>query len=71
MTKIAAICLVTVLTGCAHQANVQTTKQWEGHYKDVETFKKQTDSMQLEKGESVWVLSDRTLSRVLKNIEKR
>ena len=31
----------------------------------------QTESIQLEKGESVWVLSDRTLSRVLKNVEKK
>lgn len=71
MTRLAAACLAITLAGCAHQASIQTTKQWEGHYKDVKTFKAQTQDMQLEKGESVWVLSDRTLSRVLKNVEKK
>lgn len=71
MTRLATACLAIALTGCAHQASIQTTKQWEGHYKDIETFKMQTESIQLEKGESVWVLSDRTLSRVLKNVEKK
>ena len=33
-------------------------------------FYKATSNMQLEEGESVWVLGNRTLKRVLKNVKE-
>lgn len=64
LTSIIIICL----TGCItkQQPVVEATKQWEGHYFTAEEFQKGTESLKLEKNESVWVLSDRTLARVLK-----
>lgn len=62
-----AVCLIA---GCIHTTEIQSTKQWEGHYTDVESFKKATENMQLDKNESVWVLSNKTLNRVLKNTER-
>ena len=46
---------------------VYPTKSWEGHFKTVEDFRKNTERMELKRGESVWVLSNRTLERVLKD----
>lgn len=64
--------LVLVFTGCTttQQPVIETTKPWENHYYSVEDFQNGTKDMQLEKGESVWVISNRTLSRVLKNYMK-
>lgn len=60
--------LMLSLVGCATtEPIVETTKPWENHYYTVEQFQNGTKEMKLEKGESVWVISNRTLSRVLKN----
>lgn len=58
------------LVGCvSDQPTIQTVKSWEGHYMSVEDFNKQTNNIKLDKDESIWVLSNRTLKRVLKNNE--
>lgn len=49
---------------------MQVTKPWENHYMTAEEFKAGTAGLQLEEGESVWVLSNKTLSRLLKNYIK-
>ena len=63
------IVLMLIYTGCmtAKEPVVETTKSWENHYYSVEQFQNGTKDMKLEKSESVWVISNRTLSRVLKN----
>ena len=64
--------LMASSAGCitAKEPVVETTKPWENQYYSVEQFQNGTKDMKLEKGESVWVISNRTLSRVLKNYMK-
>lgn len=61
--------LTFTLVGCTtiKEPVVETTKPWENHYYSVEQFQNGTKDIKLEKSESVWVISNRTLSRVLKN----
>lgn len=70
--KILLSALMLPLVSCmsTKELVVETTKPWENHYYSVEQFQNGTKGMQLEKGESVWVISNRTLSRVLKNYMK-
>lgn len=70
--KILLGALMLSLVGCmtAKEPVVEPTKPWENHYYSVEQFQNGTKDMKLEKGESVWVISNRTLSRVLKNYMK-
>lgn len=53
--------------GCISQNNIEvsTTKQWEGHYFSEKDFYQATRDIQLQKGESIWVLSNKSLNRVL------
>ena len=66
---LAAICL----SGCISTTEivVDPVKSWEGHYKTAEEFREKTKDIQLEQNETIWVLSNKTLSRVLKNVEKK
>ena len=66
---LAAICL----SGCISTTEivVDSVKSWEGHYKTAEEFREKTKDIQLEQNETIWVLSNKTLSRVLKNVEKK
>jgi hypothetical protein len=60
--------------GCAlieKNPEVCPTESWEGHYMTEADFRRGTADIRLEKGESVWVLSNRTLKRVLKNVQKQ
>lgn len=65
-------CIIGIFTaGCVNvKGDVQTTKSWEGHYYSVEEFKKATENITLNEKESIWVLSDQSLSRALKNMMK-
>lgn len=58
------------LCGCISNVNVEPTKPWENHYFTVEDFKKSTRNISLDENESIWVLSNTTLSRLLKNTGK-
>ena len=55
------------IAGCisTNDVDVQVTKQWEGHYLSEKDFYKATREIELEKNESIWVLSNRSLNRVL------
>lgn len=73
MMKKTLFCILMMsLAGCitTKEPVVETAKPWENHYYSVEQFQNGTKDMKLEKGESVWVISNRTLSRVLKNYMK-
>lgn len=65
--KTSAVVLVVFLVGCttAPDLQVTTTRQWEGHYFSEKEFHKATDQMSLQKGESVWVMSNKTLNKIL------
>ena len=68
MKNIFVILTTITLIGCATpQPVVETAKPWENHYYTVQQFKDGTQNISLENGESIWVISNRTLSRVLKN----
>lgn len=71
MTKfIFLLSLLLIMSGCINKVTIEATKSWENHYYTVEDFKKGTKNLILDKDESVWVLSNTTLSRLLKNTEK-
>lgn len=62
-----------LLSGCISSTSsisIESTKQWEGHYFTVEQFKTNTNDITLDQDETIWVLSDKTLSRVLKRVSK-
>lgn len=62
--------IICALCGCRSTPaviNVETTKSWENHYKAVNDFYFGTADIKLDKNESIWVLSNSTLSRLLKN----
>ena len=64
---IVVVVILMLLSGCCTTLNVSTTRQWEGHYYTTNDFHECTKNITLKKGESVWVLSDSTMIRVLKN----
>lgn len=64
------ILISMMLTGCMTSVSVESTKQWEGHYMTIEEFHKKTNDIELDKNESIWVLSNHTLNRLLKNTGK-
>lgn len=59
------------LNGCINTSPVvQTTNSWEQHYMTTNDFYKGTQNIQLKKGETIWVLSNTTLSKILKDLRK-
>ena len=69
--KISILALCLAMAGCQMSNEpIITTNDWEGHYKDETSFYKATRDIQLKKGESIWVLSNRTLSQLLINERK-
>lgn len=67
----AIVVLAATLSGCITQSpNVESTKPWEGHYFTVEEFKEKTSSIELDEGESIWVIDNHTMHRLLKNTRK-
>jgi len=67
---IAIATLAAMISGCIRDVVVETTKPWEGHYYTQDECKDTADSITLEKNESVWILSNRTLKRLLDNTRK-
>jgi hypothetical protein len=62
---ITLIC-VLLFSGCITNIEVPATKQWEGRYDSVEDINKVVKTIELQKNESVWILSNSTLKRLLK-----
>ena len=72
MKKIFVIAMIFA-SGCIsikYEPKIEVVKPYEGHYMTTNDFYKATSNMQLEEGESVWVLSNRTLKRVIKNVKE-
>lgn len=70
MFKYIIISTVLLFSGCINMTTIDPVKSWEGHFMTVDDFKKATNDITLDDDESIWVLSDRTLNRVLKNTER-
>ncbi len=70
--RISLIMIALVLVaGCATSPKVETTKPWEGHYFDTNSVSDAVQKIQLDKKESVWILSNSTLKRLLTNVGER
>ena len=65
-----AIAVFVVCAGCVSEPKIESTKLWEGHYFTVQEFNDKTKDISLDKNESIWVLSNNTLNRLLKNTRK-
>ena len=71
MKNVLFIFALSILAGCATSPKVETTKPWEGHYFDTNSINAAIQKIQLEKKESVWILSNSTLKRLLTNVGER
>lgn len=61
--------LAAICCGCmTKQPVVESTKSWENHYMDSKSFYEGTKDIKLDEGESIWVLSNKTLARLLNNV---
>lgn len=69
--KSSAVIMAFILAGCTTNIEIQTTKSWEGHYMNEKEFHKATNDIKLDRNESIWVLSNRSLKRVLIQKEER
>ena len=69
MKKLSILCIFSVLfTGClTKNPTIESTKPWEGHYYDIASLTNAIEKMQLDKDESIWIMSNYTLNRLLKN----
>jgi hypothetical protein len=57
------------MAGCIMQPTIESTKPWEQHYKSVDAFKKGTENIILDENETIWVMSNKTLNRLLINVK--
>lgn len=66
---IAIACIM--LTGCMTQPKIEPTSQWEGHFYSFDELKSKIDGQKLEDKQSIWLLSNTTLKRLLKDAGAR
>lgn len=65
--KLYFIALILFITsGCMSNININTIKPWEGRYETKKDIVNAITDMNLEKNESVWILSNSTMKRLLK-----
>ena len=64
------IFLVFGISGCITNQTIESTKPWEGHYYSIDELKDKVGTIQLDKDESMWLMSNHTLNRLLKNTRK-
>lgn len=72
--RLSIICALSlVLSGCMTEkiVDIQTTKQWEGHFFTKQQVYEKIENMNLEKNESVWIISNETLFRILENYKSK
>ena len=62
---VAIACML--LVGCITEPKIETTSPWEGHYYSFDELKSKTEGQQLEEKQSIWLLSNTTLKRLLKD----
>ena len=67
--KYIALAAMLLFAGCISQPKIEATQSWENHYFTIEEFRAGTENMKLEKGESIWVLSNKTLKKTLQNVK--
>lgn len=65
--KITVLAMCLLLAGCMTEPKIETTSSWEGHYYSFDEIKSKIENQQLEEKQSIWLLSNTTLKRLLKN----
>ena len=65
-----SIVLATLCFGCVTQPKIEATKPWEGHYYSQDDAENAVKNIKLDDGESIWMMSNHTLYRLLKNTGK-
>lgn len=69
MKTIVALLGFLLMAGCT-TVTIDPVSSWEGHYYTESEVQAAIENMKLNKNQSVWILSDSTLMRVLKNNRK-
>ena len=70
--KVIMLSALVFAAGCRTQEIVvDPVQSWEGHFMTVEEFREKTADIELQKNQSIWVLSNNTLKRVLKNQQNK
>ena len=64
------IFIAFAISGCITNPTIESTKPWEGHYYNVDDLTEKVSTIQLDKDESMWLMSNHTLNRLLKNTRK-
>ena len=65
-----ALLAAFLLSGCQSVLNVESTQPWEGHYYTKQQLEDAVRSINLNDGESIWMMSNHTLNRLLKYTKK-
>lgn len=70
MKALAVVAAALLIAGCkTPQPIVEPTEVWEGHYFDKAAAKEAVSKIILKEGQSVWILSNSTLKRLLINVK--
>lgn len=67
MKKTTILCAAMALCGCMSEPKLEATKPWEGHYYTASDIADKAKQIELDEGESIWMMSNYTLKRLLKN----
>lgn len=74
LKKILLVFIIAILAGCytiTYEPVIDTVYAYEGHFYNTNEFYNATQNIQLNDNESIWVLSNKTLKRILKNTERK
>lgn len=70
MKVLAAVAAAFLIAGCkTSQPIVEPTEVWEGHYYSKDAAQESAGKIELKEGQSVWILSNSTLKRLLTNFQ--
>ena len=69
MKLLACAALTAVLGGCT-SIEAPTVRPWEGRYETKAAAAEAVEKMDLKKGESVWMLSNATMKRLIKETKE-
>lgn len=65
-----AVLAACLAGGCATQIEAPVVKPWEGRYDTEKNAREAVSKIKLERGESVWLLSNKTLKRLIKTTKE-
>jgi len=72
LLQLSVVLGIIALAGCqVKEAEVYQANDWEGHYYSAEEAQKAAAKIKLNHKQSVWIISNDTLNRTLKNVAER